>query len=250
MNFPAARRMWWLVQQALREVVHLRFVWIAGLATLVMIVGVSVLREFNFGAEEARFVRDYSEATLSFWGTVVAVTLIVSMILGGAERGSLVLTLVRGVRRHEWLLSRWVAVIVALAWLALLGYVALGILLARHGHSIPAGGLMIAGGRMFLRLVLVSSFALIACVAVRGFLMASGLALALTLAAQLASILEWAGRHSGTTASWGWKVLGWVVPAFHVLDGGTRPVDAIIYAFGYAALYAMLASAIFSRREI
>ncbi|GEM_PF-2061324 len=250
MKFPATRRMWWLIQQALREVVHLRFVWIMGFIALVMIAGVSVLREFNFGTEEGRFLRNYVEATLALWGTVIAVILNVAMVQGGVERGALVLTLVRGVQRHEWLLSRWVAVAVALAWLTLLGYVTLGVLLVRHGHVAPVSELTLAGGRMFLRLMLVASFALTACVVARGFLMATGLALGLTLAAQLSSILEWAGRHGGTNTNWGWQILSWVVPAFHVLDGSTKALDTLLYASGYAALYALLACAIFSRREI
>ena len=109
MRNSIARRLWWLVQQALREVVHLRFVWVVGLAAMVMIAGVVVLREFNFGAEEERFFRDYAEATLALWGTVVAIMLNVSLVQGGVERGSLVMTFMRGVRRHEWLLSRWLA---------------------------------------------------------------------------------------------------------------------------------------------
>jgi ABC-type transport system involved in multi-copper enzyme maturation permease subunit len=239
-----------LVQQALREVVHLRFVWVAGLATLVMIVGVVVLREFNFGAEEGRFFRDYAEATLVLWGTVVAIMLNISMVQGGVERGSLVMTFMRGVRRHEWLLSRWLAVGVALAWLTLLGYVTLGILLARYGHDVPVHELTVAGGRMFLRLALVASFALTACAAARGLLLASGLALGLTLAAQLTSILGWVGRQSGTAVHWGWQMLDWLVPSFQMLEAGTSAWHALIYAAGYASLYALLACAIFSRREI
>ncbi len=250
MKIAAARRMWWLVQQALREVAHLRFAWVAGLTALVMIAGVVVLREFNFGAEEERFLRDYAEATLALWGTVIAIMLNVSMVQGGVERGSLVMTFMRGVRRHEWLLSRWLAVGVALAWLTLLGYVTLGILLARYGHAVPVRELSVAGGRMFLRLVLVSSFALTACAAARGLLLASGLALGLTLAAQLTSILGWAGRHSETATRFGWQLVDWVVPSFQVLDAGTSVGNALIYATGYASLYALLACAIFSRREI
>lgn len=250
MKFPAIRRMWWLVQQALREVRHLRFVWIVALAALVMIAGVAVLREFNFGTEEGRFLRDYAEATLALWGTVVAIVLNATLVQGGVERGVWVMAFVRGVRRSEWLLSRWLAVGVALAWLTLLGYLVLGIMLARHGHAVAIRELIMAGGRMFLRLMLVSSFALLTSAASRGFLMASGLALGLTLAAQLASILEWAGRHSGTSAGWGWRLLDWLVPAFQVLEAGTPAASALIYATVYAALYASLACMIFSRREI
>lgn len=250
MSLSVAPRMWWMIQHALREVIHLRFAWMMSLTTLVLIAGVSVLRDFNFGAGEARFLCDYTEATLALWGGMIAIILNLTMVQGGMDRGTWAMSFMRGARRHEWLLSRWVAVGVALAWLVLLGYLTLGVLLHRYAHGFSVFELMMAGGRMFLRLLLVSSFTLTACVVTRGFLMASGLALGLTLAAQLTTILEWAGQHGGTTAQWGWKILGWVVPAFHVLDGGTKPLAALVYAVGYAALYALVACAIFSRREI
>ena len=250
MSFPAARRMWWLVQQALREAVQLRFPWIVGLAAGVMIAGVSVLREFNFGAEEGRFLRDYAEATLALWGAVVAIGLNLALVQGGVERGALVMMFMRGARRHEWLLSRWLAVGVALAWLTLLGYLLLEILLAWQGRALPVSELAQAGGRMFLRLALVSSFALTACAVSRGLLLASGLALGLTLAAQLASILDWVGRHDATSLRWGWRLLDWAVPAFQVLESGTSLAGAVAYAGGYMALYALLACVIFSLREI
>ena len=250
MTLSASRRMWWLVQQGLREIVQLRFAWIAGLTTVVMLTGASLLREFNFGAEEGRFLRDYAEATLALWGTVVALMLNLALVQGGVARGSLVMTFMRGVRRHEWLISRWVSVGVALAWLTLLGYATLGVLLARYGHAVSFGELAIGGGRMFLRLALISSFALTACAVSQGLLLASGLALGLTLAAQLSSIFEWAGRHSGSVARWCWQGLEWLVPAFRMLDAGTSLGAAITYALGYSALYAMLACALFSRREI
>lgn len=250
MNLTVVSRMWWLVQQALREVVQLRFVWIVGMAALVMIAGVSVLRDFNFGTEEGRFLSNYAEATLALWGAVIAIMLNVAMVQGGMERGALVMTFMRGVRRHEWLLSRWLAVAVGLAWLTLLGYVILGILMAWYGHAVPPRELAVAGGRMFLRLALISSFALTACAAARGLLLASGLALGLTLAAQIASILDWAGRHGGPVAQRCWQLLGWVVPSFQMLDESAQPLDALFYAAGYIAFYAFLACAIFSRREI
>lgn len=250
MTFAVTRRWWWLGQQALREVVHLRIAWLLGAIVLVMIAGVSVLREFNFGTEEKRFLCDYAEASLALWGTVVAIVLTLALIQGETARGSLVLTSVRGVRRHEWLVARWLAVGVTLAWLTLLGYAVLGGLLRWHGHGGEERELVFAAGRMFLRLWLVSSFALAAAVVARGFLLASGLALGLTLAAQLASILDWAGRHNGAAARWYWQLVDCLVPAFQMLEPGTRMGDALLYATGYAILYAVVACTLFSRREI
>ena len=103
---------------------------------------------------------------------------------------------------------------------------------------------------MFLRLWLVSSFALTACAASRSLMLAGGLALGLTLAAQLSSILQWAGRHNGASARWGWHLLDWLVPAFRVLDSDANALHALAYATCYAALYVLLACALFSRREI
>ena len=73
MNAGRMNRGWWLIQQALGEAWHLRAGRVIVFAALVVAAGASVLREFNFGAEEPRFLCDFAEGTIALFGTVLAI---------------------------------------------------------------------------------------------------------------------------------------------------------------------------------
>jgi ABC-type transport system involved in multi-copper enzyme maturation permease subunit len=243
-------RWWWLTQQALAEARHLKLVWIMLIATLALVAGASMLREFNFGAEEPRFIRDFAEGALALFGTVLAIALSAVLVQGGLATDGIGFVLVRGVRRHEWLLSRWLAVCVSLGWLVLAGYLLLGALLGFHGHPISVELLVRNAGLMFLRLALVAEFALLCSVAARGFPLAVVLSLALSLAAQLAPMIEWAQRHGGNSGRWLWTSLAWLVPSFEAFESGNEFGHAIAYAGGYAIIYLGVSCLIFSQREL
>ncbi len=243
-------RWWWLTQQALDEARHLRLVWVILIAAFTLAAGASTLREFNFGAEESRFIRDFAEGTLVLFGTILVIVLSTVLVQGGLAHDGVGFVLVRGVPRHEWLLSRWLAVCVALGWLVLPGYLLLGVILNAHGHPISAGLLLRNAGLMFLRLAVVADFALLGSVVTRGFPLAVFLSLALALASQFAPIIEWAQRHGENSGRWLWASLAWVVPSFEVFEPGNEFGHAIAYAGGYAIIYLGVSCLIFSQREL
>jgi len=246
----SARRVWLLAQLALGEAVHLRLAWVLACAALALVAGISVLREFNFGLEEARFFEDVTEGTLMLFGTAQAILLVVTLVHGGLERGRAGLLFTRGVRRPEWLVACLVAVWVSLAWLALAAHVLLGLLLAWHGHAVSVAGLAVTGGLAMLRLGLVACFALAMCAVSRSPLLAMTLALALTVTAQLAPVIAWAASHGRPAARVAWSVLDWMLPNFAALEAGPGVGGALAYAADYAALYVALACLVFSRREL
>jgi hypothetical protein len=243
-------RWWWLTQQALDEARHLRLAWIMLIAALALVAGASVLREFNFGAEESRFVRDFAEGALALFGTVLAIALSAVLVQGGLANDGVGFVLVRGVRRHEWLLSRWLAVCVALGWLVLPGYLLLGALLRARGHPVSVELLVRNAGLMFLRLAVIADFSLLCSVVARGFPLAVVLSLALSLAAQLAPMIEWAQRHGGNSGQWLWTLLAWLVPNFDAFEPGGELGHAVAYAGSYAIIYLGVSSLIFSQREL
>jgi ABC-type transport system involved in multi-copper enzyme maturation permease subunit len=243
-------RWWWLTQQALEEVRYLRLVWVLLIAALTLAAGASMLREFNFGAEESRFIRDFAEGSLALFGVVLAIALSAVLVQAGLANDGLAFVLVRGVPRHEWLLSRWLAVCVALGWLVLFGYLLLGVLLSVHGHPISAGVLSRNAGLMFLRLAVVADFAVLCSVVTRGLPLAVFLSLALSLAAGLAPMIEWAQHHGGNSGRWLWTSLAWLVPSFAVFDSGHEFGHAAGYASGYAIIYLGASCLIFSQREL
>lgn len=243
-------RVWWLVQLALAEAAHLRLAWVLGVAGLAVVAGASVLREFNFGIEEARFLQDLDAGALTVFGIAQAILLTVTLVNGGVERGRPGLLLSHGVRRSEWLVAALLAVLVSLAWLVLGVYFLLGLQLHWSGHPVEIAGLAAACGRDSLRLGLVACFALATSVVCRSSLLAMILALALAIAAQLAPILAWAGTHGGPAARIGWIALGGIVPDFPSLDAGGDVLRSVAGVAGHAALYTLFACVVFARREL
>jgi ABC-type transport system involved in multi-copper enzyme maturation permease subunit len=244
------RRVCLLTRHALSEAAHLRLAWMLVLAALALVAGASVLREFNFGQEEARFFQDLTQGTLMLFGTAQAILLTVTLVLGGLERGLPGLLFTRGVRRAEWLVACLLATWVSLAWLSLAVHVVLGLLLAGHGHPVALAELFRAGGAGLLRLGLVACFALAMCTVTRSPLLATTLSLALTFAAQLAPVIAWAGSHGRPAARPIWIGLERLLPNFATIEPGPGFAWSFVYATGYAVLYTALACLVFARREL
>lgn len=247
-RFPAGR-IWTLTQGALREAAHQRLAWVLGLIAGLFAAGGGVLLEFNFGAEEPRFIADYARGTLHLWGTALAVLLGGSLFFGALERRTLPLLLVRGVSRAEWLLSVLFAVWVALMWLTLLVAACLWVALLVRGQPVALAALLRALGPGVLQLYLVAVMMLAMCAVSRHLLLAVVLTLSLCLAAQLAPILDWARGHAAEPARAGWTALGAAVPDFQLL-ATAPPLRALLSAGGYGLLYFAAAVLAFSKREL
>jgi ABC-type transport system involved in multi-copper enzyme maturation permease subunit len=245
----SGRRIWLLGLQALREAVHLRLAWLLVLAALVFGAGVSALADFNFGLEEARFFGDLTEGILMFFGTAQAILLAVTLVQGGLQRGAPGLLFTRGVRRSEWLVACLLAVWVTLAWLTLAAYAILALVLIWHGGA-PTVTLAAACFSATVRLGLVACFALATSALSRSPLLATTLALALTVAAHLAPIISWAATHGRAATRPVWRLLGDVVPNFAALEPGASFAAILGQGAGYAALYTFLACQLFAHREL
>lgn len=249
MNASRLRQCRLLAGQAWRETLHLRLVWaLAGLA-VGLAAGASVLVQFHFGSTEARFLRDYIETATVCGGTLLAIVLVTTLVHNGVAGRALPVLLTRGVSRTTWLVSRLPAAGAALAVLVCVGQLLLVWQLAWRGHPVPWDALVLAAWAGWLRLMLVASFALLAAAGTRSTLLAFGLSTALSAAAQLSGIIDWARGHSAGIVACGWTGLHWLVPDFARLSamGG---MAACVYASGYACLYALCAVAVFSRREL
>ncbi|HET7537618.1 MAG TPA: hypothetical protein VFJ90_14255 [Candidatus Didemnitutus sp.] len=247
MNFRSAARLWLLTQQALREVLHLRLAWAFAGSAVGLTAAASLLRELNFGAEEARFLCDLGEGTLMLFGVVLAVVLPVTLIQLRPARDAVELLQMHRVRRYEWLLSRAMASWVALLWLALVLQGLVAVLLWRYGHLVPLLAFVGNGGVSALRLVIVACLAVAMSALVRGPVLAACLTMALTLAAQLSPIIAWAEQHGSGTMRSVWSIVDWALLDFSAV-GVSAP--QLAYVAGYIVLYLTLACWTFSRREL
>lgn len=249
MTPAAVRRIRVLTQSALREAAHLRLAWVLCLVAGLFAAGGGVLLDFNFGAEEPRFIADYARGTLHLWGTVLAVLLGGSLYFGALERRTLPLLLVRGVARGEWLTSQLLAVWVALMWLTLTIAVCLWGGLRWHGQSVELFLVLRALGPGVWQLYLVATMTLAMCTLSRHLFLATVLSLGLALAAQLAPLIDWAQQHTNGAGRFGWMLLGVLLPDFPRLET-LPPVRALLSAGSYAAAYFGGAVLAFSRREL
>jgi hypothetical protein len=246
-NSRAAVRLWLLTVQALREAAHLRLAWALAAAALALTGAATLLREFNFGAEEARFLCDLAEGALMLFGLLLAIALPVALFHLRPVRDSYGVLQMHGVRRHEWLLSRALASCVAVLWLALIVQCLLSVLLWRSGQVVPPSALAVAGGISALRLMVVACLAVAMCSLCRGPLLAAVLTLALTLAAQLSPVIAWTQQRGSGAMRVMWHVLDWALPDFQAVGvSGSQ----LAYVVGYVALYLTFACWTFSRREL
>ena len=245
-----ARRLSLLAGEAVREALHLRLPWALALACLGLGAGGAALTGFNFGLAEPRFLSDLADGELALFGGAQALLLTVVLVHGALERGRPQLLLARGVRRWEWLAGNLAAAWAASAALAAGVYLVLGALLLWRGHAVDPAGLAADGARAFFRLAVVAALALATAAICRSTFLAAVLALALTVAGQLAPVAHWNATHGGPAGRTGWTALGCILPDFSLLGDGSTLAAAAGRASVYCALYGLLAAAVFARRDL
>jgi ABC-type transport system involved in multi-copper enzyme maturation permease subunit len=244
-----ARQFWHLVQWQLAEATHQRVLWLVAAAAVALVLSVGVLREFNFGAAEARFFVSVGQVTFALGGAVVVALVGPALVAGGLAQRTAHLLLARGVRRSAWVLANLAALAVAVGWLVVLLALALGAMLALHGHAeaLPAAlrGLGIGAGGV---LVWAAAAVFFATVFERPT-PASAATLAFALASQLAPVLAHLAARGEGWAGWGWRALAWLVPNLGGLETASGG-GAALAVVGYVGVFAGAAVVVFSRREI
>jgi ABC-type transport system involved in multi-copper enzyme maturation permease subunit len=210
----------------------------------------AALEGLDFSGGPGGLLGDLAFGGLHLGGTLLAVLLPAGLYYAGVEGGELALWRMRGVPRWAWLASRWLAVLVVLAWLALAaGAVLVGLLLAR-GLTPAWPELARTAALAGARLAVVASLAWLVCVLCRGFVLATTLGLAVALAGQLASVWAWAALHAPAGTAWVWRGLAALLPDLGRFDPALPGTGgALAYAAGWSALALGLAIGIFSRRE-
>ncbi|MBA4138840.1 MAG: hypothetical protein C0518_16165 [Opitutus sp.] len=249
MNPSRLHRGWHLVQFQLAAAVHQRVAWVLSGAALAVVLAGAALRTFNFGAAESRFFVSVAEGVLVATGTLLAAVLGPALLGEGGATRTAPLFFSRGVRRSEWVGATLAAVWVVLGWLVVLLAGALTWLLVRHGHGSEVGAAwrQLAGGATGL--VIVGAGAVLFAAVFERAAVATTATVALAVAGQLAPILKRLGATSTGAEALGWRALDWLVPNFSTMHTAPGQV-ALLYVVGYAAVYAVAAAVIFSRREL
>lgn len=242
-----ARHWWRVTLWALRAVGHWRGAWAVGVVVVALVAATGAAREFNFGEEEPRFLRDVGLSVLGLGGTLLALLLPLMLCHDGLQQTATLL-LARGVGRGTWLLALWSAAGVALAWLVLLGGGALAGVLTGTGHPVPWPEFGATLAALLAQLLVVAAAGLLFAVVCRGPALALMLGIGYAAAAHLAPVLAVAAARSTGWSRAAWNALGWIVPDFPAL--AARGGMGLALAAGYAALALLAAGLIFSRREL
>lgn len=241
----SARRFWELVQLQLAEALHQKIVWVLAAAAAALVVAAAFLRDLNFGGAEAHFFISAARVALGLTGTVLVALLGPTLL---SPRLAPVF-LARGVRRSEWVLANFATAVIAVGWMAVLLGIALAASLAWHGHGEAIGAALRALARGTGALVVLAGAATFFASVFARLVPAVIATLALALAGQLAPVIDHWRAQSGSVAGVFWRVVDWAVPDFEFAGQASTGVAAA-YVVGFAALYAVAAAVVFSRREL
>jgi len=275
------------VRESLRRVRHIagntftealrqRFAALLALLGAALAASGFLLRTFNFGNSELRFLADFGFGAMFLFGSLLAVLVPAQLFFSEMDNRTALPLLARPVRRWEFIAGKFAGAWTLLgAFTAVLGAVLGALLRARAwelagdaaGNGAPepffsAGGLAVFLLLQWLRLGVVAALTLLVCSFARSFLYAAAVSLLAVVACQMRGIGQTAFDRA-QTAPW-LRAVGdglRVIPDLQVFDLGgalvlepTGAAPATLSAFAYGALYVpallLLAVWLFADREI
>ena len=241
-------------------------------AFAVLLIGVSYLIGQLTAGQDVKMVKDLGLAAMSVFGLFIAIFIGVGLVAKELERRSVYALLVKPVERHEFILGKYVGLMLTLAINVAIMTIAYYAVLwgvaqtfpesARAAWTVPAidPRLMKAVVLILVQFGLVTAIALFFSTFSSPFL-AAALTFAFYVAGHFGNDLREFGRIvESPAAAWICTAISYVLPNFSVLDVKAavvhgRPVSWAFVAsgIGYVAIYAsaLLAGAvlIFSRRD-
>ena len=195
----SARRVWLVARHTLSEALRLRLAGLfAGIGVALVLMALR-LREFSFGAAEAKFVMDFGLGATGLLGTLLAALATAQLIFEDLENGFAACVLAKTVRRWEYLTGR-LAGVMALLILFVAGLAVLLAILI-HGREEQLGAAMVplpvflqSCALVWLKITLVAAMTLLICTYAGSALFASSAGLLLTAVAHMRAF---AGHGNG-----------------------------------------------------
>jgi ABC-type transport system involved in multi-copper enzyme maturation permease subunit len=267
----SARRIGLVSVQVFRENVRDRVLYgIAAFALL--LVAMSFLIGQITAGQDVKVVKDVGLATIDFAGLVMAAVIGVSLVSREIERRSIFSLLAKPLPRWEFIVGKYLGLVLTIAANVGLMTVAFYLLLAWLGWRAPeevrrSWEAPAADPAMLAAIVLiVAELTLVTAVALffSTFSSSGLLSLALTIGAWVIGLesadLRQFGDLATSPAAPLVSAIGWIVPAFSIFDVKAAVVHGealpamlvawrVLYAVVYAALTVSAAVVVFSRRE-
>jgi ABC-type transport system involved in multi-copper enzyme maturation permease subunit len=237
---------------------------------VVLMVASFLIGQLTAG-QDVKIIKDLGLAAMSLFGLFIAIFIGIGLVAREIERRSIYAVLVKPVRRHEFIIGKYLGLVgtllvnlavMALAYYAVLGYMRL---------TLPAGAfatqpaadprLLIAIGLIAAELALVTAVAVFWSTFSSSALLSAALTAGLWTAGQFSADLRHLDQVGASpVAAWGGRLLYYVLPNFAAFDVKAQavhglPIDlryiavTLIYGGAYAALLLTAAVVIFSRRD-
>ena len=99
----------------LREALRQKLVAVLALIAVGLVAGVRALRDFNFGASELKFIADFGDGAIAGFGAVLTVTLTAQLFFSEIENRTALTLLAKPVWRTEFLMGKFLGVVVVAA---------------------------------------------------------------------------------------------------------------------------------------
>ncbi len=258
MGGPGLSRIVAVAANTFRETVRERVLYNLLFFALLMTASSLLLGQLSIRQDE-KIVKDLGLASVDIFGTVIALFIGVGLIGKEIERRSLHPLLARPLRRHEFLLGKFVGLGVTLLVNTLL--MSLGLfatLLLRYRRADPA--LLKAVLAIYMSLLLVVAVTLFFSTLATSTLVATLFSLGVVVAGRYSEVIR-NMRDVTNVPEWVVTGLYWALPNFHNFDIKTEVVHGdpvALAALGYMAAYLVIYAAIllllaqiaFSRRDL
>ena len=109
------RRTLLIAGATLRESARQRVFGLLVVLALGLVFGVRYLRDFNFGSPEAKFIADFGDGAIAFFGAILTVVVTAQVFLGEIENRTALTLLAKAVRRTEFVFGKYLGVVVVTA---------------------------------------------------------------------------------------------------------------------------------------
>lgn len=258
------------------EAVRQRFFAALVLLAAGMIVGGQLLREFNFGVSELKFLTDFGFGAINLFGTVLAIVTAAQLFFADIENRTALTLLAKPILRVEFVLGKFLGIAAVLLAYVVVTTAALVVVLwmresalmgsapdaFSHGRIVQYGSIVAYGGLQWLKFCVVVGLTLL----VASFSTTNLYAVVLAFLVVLICHLQYLAHESWRRMGWGVgraaaMVIATIFPNFQLFNVGDRVADgealsttvvagSAAYGLLYAAVFVGLAVFVFRRREI
>jgi ABC-2 type transport system permease protein len=269
------RRVALIAHNTLREATRQKLFHVLVLLAFALVVGARWFREFNFGAPELKFLADCGFGAMSFFGAALAITSTAQLFFSEIETRTVLTLLAKPVWRMEFVLGKFLGVVVLLlVFCALLTLLLLGVLWSRETvlmqefpevfgevRKVNYAAVAIAGCLQWLKLAVLAALTLFVASFAQSQLFTVFVGFALLAVCHLQHFAQDAYARGASVFG---RLLGGalaaVLPGFQIFTladtvGTEGPLAGevmrvALYGLGYAFVVSLLAVFSFRRREL